>query len=195
MQITTYQSASKLWLAYAEGLRDYLRRRTVDDALSEELTHRVLLKVVNSCCSGREVHNEGAWLFRISHNVLMDHYKEAGGGAQVPAWTEETEGADVLQELAVYVRPLIGLLPKKYADPLKLADIDGIPQAEIARQLGLGLSATKSRIQRARLRLRDKIAECTYLITDADGRPVDFALREDCRCLQDHPSTTSRSFC
>jgi RNA polymerase sigma-70 factor (ECF subfamily) len=189
MKITKYSNASDLWLTYQNSLTRYLHRRTGSETTARELSHRVLLRVVDSCCSGREVRNERAWLYQICRNVLVDFYKERGGGARVPSPPEDRDIPDVVEELAVYVRPLIDLLPEKYALPLRLADIENLPQRAVADRLGLGLSATKTRIQRARLMLRAKIVECTYLETDAAGRPVDFILRPACACLQ-LPSTT-----
>ena len=91
-----------------------------------------------------------------------------------------------------YLRPLLSLLPEHYATPLRLADLEGMKQQDIADRVGLGLSAVKSRIQRARVMLREKIVECSHLELDEAGRPVDFAIRADCACLQDPRSSGLR---
>ena len=187
MKIAKYQQASELWLAYRQALQSYLHSKVQDAALAEELTQRVLLKVVNACCSDIEVRNVRAWLYQISRNVLADHHKAKGAGPQVHAeWQSRrtpTEGdatTDVWQQMEPYLRPLLRLLPEHYATPLRLADLEGMKQQDIADQLGLGLSAVKSRIQRARVMLREKIVECSHLELDKDGRPVDFAIRACC---------------
>ncbi|WP_420458855.1 sigma-70 family RNA polymerase sigma factor [Neolewinella sp.] len=187
MKIARYQQASELWLDYRQALQSYLRGKVQDAALAEELTQRVLLKVVDACCSDIEVRNVRAWLYQISRNVLADYYRGEGAGPQVQAeWqshrtpTEGDSTPDVWQDMEPYLRPLLSLLPEHYATPLRLADLEGMKQQEIAEQLELGLSAVKSRIQRARVMLREKIVECSHLELDKDGRPVDFAIRACC---------------
>jgi RNA polymerase sigma-70 factor (ECF subfamily) len=39
-----------------------------------------------------------------------------------------------------------------------LADVEGLPNAEIGEMLGLNVPAVKSRLHRARLRMRDSLA-------------------------------------
>ena len=51
----------------------------------------------------------------------------------------------------------ISKLEDKYRDVYVLADVEGLPNAEIATLLGLGLPAVKSRLHRARLELRAEL--------------------------------------
>ena len=49
-------------------------------------------------------------------------------------------------------------LPENYRDIYVLADVEQLPNAEIADILGMSLSAVKSRLHRARLMMRDLLA-------------------------------------
>lgn len=86
--------------------------------------------------------------------------------------------------IADYIIPMIKLLPKEYAIPLMLSDIDKIPQKEIAKQLNLELSATKMRIQRARKKLRDLFVECCHLEYDKQGNFIGCVIKHSCKPLQ-----------
>ena len=59
-----------------------------------------------------------------------------------------------MEELAECVRPMMNALPEKYRLPLLLSELDGLPQKEVAKRLGLSLSAAKSRVQRGREQLK-----------------------------------------
>ena len=72
-------------------------------------------------------------------------------------------------------------LPKEYAEPLFLSDIEKIPQKLIAERLNLSLSATKSRIQRARIQLKKLIENCVDLLFNNRGELVDFTLKDSCK--------------
>ena len=52
----------------------------------------------------------------------------------------------------------VGTLPGPFRDVYVLADVEGLPNAEIADMLGLSVPAVKSRLHRARLRMRDALA-------------------------------------
>jgi RNA polymerase sigma-70 factor (ECF subfamily) len=49
-------------------------------------------------------------------------------------------------------------LPESYRDVYVLADVEGLPNQEIAELLGLSLAAVKSRLHRARLQMRELLA-------------------------------------
>jgi RNA polymerase sigma-70 factor (ECF subfamily) len=52
----------------------------------------------------------------------------------------------------------IARLPDTYRDVYVLADVEGLPNAEIAGLLELGVPAVKSRLHRARLLMRRTLA-------------------------------------
>lgn len=60
---------------------------------------------------------------------------------------------------------------------LTRCDLEGVPQAEFAAQHGLSLSAVKSRVQRARVRLRTRLSEACQVRLDANGHVADFVKR------------------
>ncbi len=77
---------------------------------------------------------------------------------------------DFEEELIHCLDPMINALPDKYREALVLSDIRGIKQSEIAKRLGLGLSATKSRIQRARKQLQENFVSCCHFQLDQSGK-------------------------
>ena len=94
---------------------------------------------------------------------------------------------------AEYIVPLLRLLPPAYAEPLRLADVEGLKQQDVAAQLGLGLSAAKSRIQRGRVLLKELFIECCLLETDAQGRLLGIDIRPGCRPLEAHRENLEKS--
>jgi RNA polymerase sigma-70 factor (ECF subfamily) len=56
------------------------------------------------------------------------------------------------------IEEAIASLPEPYRDVYVLADVEGLPNAEIGTLLGLGLPAVKSRLHRARLMMREALA-------------------------------------
>jgi RNA polymerase sigma-70 factor (ECF subfamily) len=56
---------------------------------------------------------------------------------------------------------------------LILVDFEGISQVELAKRIGLSVSAAKSRVQRARTQLRALIEACCQIDTDIYGNFID----------------------
>ena len=52
----------------------------------------------------------------------------------------------------------IARMPPLYRDVYVLADVEGLPNAEIADMLGIGIPAVKSRLHRDRLWMREALA-------------------------------------
>ena len=58
-----------------------------------------------------------------------------------------------------------------------LCDLQGMAQADFAQAKGLSLSAAKSRVQRARIRLRAQMSQACQVQMDEGGRVSDFVPR------------------
>lgn len=96
-------------------------------------------------------------------NTVKDEEEDAGTGiesriANAPA-DASYEPDVVLQrkELRDALRKAIAALPEQYREPLVLRDIQGLSYEEISKVLGIRAGTTKSRINRARLILKDKL--------------------------------------
>ncbi|WBX76021.1 sigma factor-like helix-turn-helix DNA-binding protein [Tenacibaculum ovolyticum] len=76
-------------------------------------------------------------------------------------------------------------LPEEYSTPLYLSDIEQKKQQEIAEILNLSLTATKSRIQRARKKLKELITNCIDISYNKKGQISDFQLKNNCELPQE----------
>ncbi len=177
-----------MFLTYQEALQGFIRKRVPNQADAEDLAHLVLLKVHRHCETLPQVRNVRAWLYEITRHVVHDFNRARQRETFLPDDTDipaaATEESPV-QELADCVLPLLKLIPEAYAEPLRLSDLEGVPQQEIARRLGLSLSGAKSRIQRGREKLKAVFAECCHLELDRQGRLISAEIRPDCGALQE----------
>jgi RNA polymerase sigma-70 factor (ECF subfamily) len=75
----------------------------------------------------------------------------------VPGGEGPPEGVVLSAEMRLLMDQAISELPDTYRDVFLLADIEGLPNAEIADRLELSLAAVKSRLHRARAMLREAL--------------------------------------
>ena len=83
--------------------------------------------------------------------VFDDDFLEVGGSNQ-------PEEQLLNEEQRALIQRAIAALPDLYRHVLVLSDVEGLPNADIAETLGLTVPAVKTRLRRARLLLRDKLA-------------------------------------
>lgn len=184
MKIEKYKQVWALWADYQDALKKYVFRYTQNEEVTKDIVQDTLLKIHNSCCSDKEIKNIRSWLFQIAHNVMIDFFKKFNKISTEIEHQIIVGKDDIYKELSIYIEPLIGFLPEKYAIPLKMADIEGLKQQEIANKLGLSLTGAKSRIQRARKLLKDEIHTCFHTKECSSAGLTDFNLKQDCRPLK-----------
>ncbi len=174
-----------LWQEHKNELRNFILKRVKDQDLTNEILQDVLFKVYNFCTSKSGVRNIRSWLYQIAQNTIADHYRKQKKFTELDKVSElESEDENVaFREAENYILPMLDFLPEEYAVPLKLADIDNMKQADIAKKLNLGLSATKSRIQRARQLLKAEFITCCHFEIDKQGNLISFEIKASCEPL------------
>ena len=80
---------------------------------------------------------------------------------------------------------LIREIPEPYQQAIRLSELEGQTQRELAGQLGLSHSGAKSRVQRARSMLKKQLERCCVLQFDrrnnlADCEPKPGSVCKDC---------------
>ncbi len=169
-------------------LKSYILNKVNDPTLAEDIVQEVMIKLIESHRNSTEIKNIKAWLFQVSRNTIYDYYKKNNLVFNLDEeWDLEQEFIADSPKILIsdYVIPMIRLLPEDDAIPLMLSDIDNLPQKEIALQLNLGLSATKMRIQRARIKLRALFVECCHLEYDTNGTFIGCVIKNSCEPLQE----------
>ena len=87
---------------------------------------------------------------------------------------EEAHSENLNEEVTACLGPAIEELPEGYRRALVLADLEGRPQEEVAEELGISLSGAKSRVQRARRKLRATLLSCCRFELDRLGNVLDW---------------------
>jgi RNA polymerase sigma-70 factor, ECF subfamily len=172
-----------------EAVRNFIRTRITEPATVDDLTQEVLVKAQRAGSSLKDSAKLDSWMFRIARNKIADHFRNsnriviissdgasaAGPDMALSTLEQESRKAHLLR----CVRAFAESLPEHYRTALELVDFEGISQVELAKRLGLTVSATKSRVQRARARLRALIDACCEVDTDVYGNFIDCRRRGD----------------
>lgn len=169
---------------FAPQLRSFMRRRVRCAATVDDLTQETLARAWKKLPGLRDHERFEAWIYRLARNILIDHLRRNRPKVEIDADTLSGDLPDPVGEITRCVaraaRCYLGTLPGKYQEAVRLAEEEGLPHAEVARRLGISLTAAKSRIQRGRQLVREKLEACCRFEFDPRGRIVDCALRRPC---------------
>ncbi|MBL0143073.1 MAG: sigma-70 family RNA polymerase sigma factor [Betaproteobacteria bacterium] len=169
---TTLSCILAAWRNHESELRRFLVHRLADAPLAEDLLQEVFLKAVRQGLGFCDIEDPRAWLFRVARNALVDHARLAKPLVPLPddlpqAPEEEPAPVDRLSEC---LRRVLTEIPAEDAEILRKCDLEGMKQKDFADAHGLGLPAAKSRLLRARSRLREIMTAKCQVSFDESGK-------------------------
>lgn len=155
----------------------YIHKLTSDKNIIDEVTQEVLIKVHQSLQTLQDEDKLTSWLKRIVYITLMDYYRREQSLLKQESFTltftEESINEGNIEVLKC-IELLIEVLPKEERQLLIAVEIEGVKQTDYAKQHQLPVSTVKSRIQRARQKLKDTIKGNCFLTNDVYGNVVDY---------------------
>lgn len=168
----------RAWRDHEAELRGWLRRRLRNDADAEDQLQDLFLKALRQGDRFCSIDNARAWLFEVARNAVADRLRVSRQMVELPEdlAVEVAETAAVDNLTACLPRVLSELGPED-REAITLCDLEGLTQQDYARRKGLSLAGAKSRVQRARKRLRERLTEACRVDLDAAGQVVDFVPR------------------
>lgn len=138
-------------------MHGYLLRRTGDADLAADLTQDTFVKATRSLLGWSGGSAEG-WLLAVARSVLVDHLRKRRP-EHMPL--PDDDGLATLvrhgdsSDEPVVVADVLSRMPRTQANLLRLAYVDGFRAVEIAAMTGVGESAVRMTLLRARAAFRD----------------------------------------
>lgn len=168
----------KAWKSHVGELKGYLLHR-LNHGDVEELLQDVFVKALKQSERFYKIENPRAWLFLVAKNALTDHLRKTHDHFEldedIPA--PESEPKIAVDDLTQCLPRVLSELSEVDRLAISLCDIEGKSQQELAERLGISLSGAKSRIQRARQRLRAAMEQRCQVRFDEDGAVCCFTPR------------------
>ncbi len=111
---------------------------------------------------GRIVENQCLMRIRESRNsrlIYLDESSDANVRLELVGQSADPEDQLGVEEVISLLRREVSRIPPLLRNVMLLRDLDQLPIPEVASRLGLSIPAAKSRLMRARLELRSRIAK------------------------------------
>lgn len=167
------------WKDHRAELHSFLTHRSGNPADADDLLQEIFLRVVRQGKAFCGIENPRAWLFQVARHLIFDRYRVARDTVPLPddLMAETHEEAAAVDRLTLCLPRVLDELPPADRDAIIACDLEGMTQQDFARRHGLTLSAAKSRVQRARQRLRDRLTGACQIRFDAQGQICCFTAR------------------
>jgi RNA polymerase sigma-70 factor (ECF subfamily) len=136
-----------VWKEYHAKLHTFVRRRIDDHAIVDDIIQDVFLKTYIRLSSLKDEATLESWLYQITRNAVIDHYRTQKPSEELPEWISQPEtnlNDQAKQDLETCLMPMINQLPAHYREALILSEIYQKPQKEVAKEQKISLSGAKS---------------------------------------------------
>lgn len=170
------------WSQHEAELRRWLLSRAPIKSEVDDLLQEVFIKTLRQSEQLQGVVQPRAWLFEVTRNTLVDRLRMGHEHLPLPEdldqWPAPVDTPPVVDALAQACLPrVLSELDPQDREAIELCDLQGMAQAEFARLKNLSLPAAKSRVQRARRRMRERMTTACQVRFDDSGRVDDFVPR------------------
>ena len=174
------------WGKHEAELRGFLTRQSGNPAQAEDILQETFLRAVAEGAKFCSLENPRAWLFRVARNQFIDQSRRAGSkyrAEEIPDYlSDDDEEIPAVKTLDICLPNALAKLNEEDREAIERCDLDGVLQSQFAEDKGLSLAGAKSRVQRARKRLKSELVELCKVNFDEAGNVCCFASKNDGCC-------------
>ena len=177
MEVKENYNIELIYKEYSNQLLKFILKSISDKATAEDILQNVFIKILSNINSLKDSTKLKSWIFQITRNTIIDHYRESSTSAKLPQDLQEEDDElknDINEEVESWISPFIQRLPDKYQEALLLTEIEGMSQKDLAVHLGISYAGAKSRVQRGRALLKEKLTQCCTFHADKYGNIMDY---------------------
>jgi RNA polymerase sigma-70 factor, ECF subfamily len=183
------------WERFHTPLFSFIRARVADDVTAEDLLQDAFVKIHQQIETLRDTKKLESWVYQITRNTIIDYYRSKRvtlslEDPEVLQLPEDLPDDDVVSDLFPAVRAMVNSLSPQDRQALILTEYQGLTQKELSERLGISFSGAKSRVQRARQRLKQQLLACCHFELDTLGHILNY--EPHCQCCTEETCCTEK---
>jgi len=174
---------------FSNELKGFVYRRVRDKELTNDIVQEVFLKVQSKINQLHDQEKIAGWIYQIARNIITDHFRSKSKIINAKDLDWESDH-NVLNDCVSYcLNEMLLALPEKYRQALELTELQNLSQTELATKLDISYSGAKSRVQRARQMLKEKMDKNYRIKMDSYGNVTVCENRAPCNCSRSFEET------
>ncbi len=171
-----------IWKEFHEKLFNFIRSKVRSNEDAEDILQNVFIKIHNNIDTLKSRDKLTSWVYQVARNTINDCYRTCYKVDQ----SELDENMDIISELdeknlnhevSRSINTLRDELSSEHKEVLTLYEEGGLKHREIALTLGISENTSKSRLKRAKVKLKEVVDNCCIFEIDAYGNVVDYIRR------------------
>jgi RNA polymerase sigma-70 factor (ECF subfamily) len=174
-----------VWNQTQDKLKSFVIRYTKDKTTADDIVQDVFLKVHSRLGQLKESEKLAGWIFQIARNTITDYFRLKNKVIKSSDIDWEAESKPLNDCVSECLENMMKTLPENYRQALELTELKSLSQLDLAKQLNISYSGAKSRVQRARQILKEKMDEAYLIKFDSYGNVIVCEDRIPCSCSEE----------
>ncbi|MCX2743320.1 sigma-70 family RNA polymerase sigma factor [Mangrovivirga sp. M17] len=169
-----------IWQEFSDQLYGFVIRRVNNHEDARDILQDIFLRVHSKKSSLKDNAKLSSWLYQLTRNAIIDYYRNS---KKIPVNMIEIEADEDIQftELIGCISPFLNRLDENEKELIRSTDLEGIKQKELALKLNLPYSTVKSKIQRARKKLKKMFLDCCDSNLNCKNNTSENPLHQHCQ--------------
>jgi len=159
------QSFIAMYDEFAPKIFKYCYFRVSSREIAEDLSAQAFAKAWDYIAQGKSIDNVQAFLYRIAHNQVIDHYRKGKESKEISLDDEKrpidiVDGTDFVESLDIErtlesVKQKLDLLPENYREIITLRYVNDLAMKDIASAMGVSENNASVLLHRATTKLKN----------------------------------------
>ena len=173
-------STVEVWNDFNERLLAFISSRVSNNEDAKDILQDVFIKIHQKLDGLSDAKKLKSWIYQVTRNSIIDYYRSKKGtkDENIDLVDLKEEGKTEHIDMTKCLIPFINSLPDNYKKALQATEIEGLSQKDYAEKIGISYSGAKSRVQRAKTKLKEFFTDCCKVQTDVYGNIIS----KDCSC-------------
>lgn len=173
-------NVQKIWLTHEPWVRSFVFSMVKNQNVTDDIVQDVFETVITKQHQLKDSAKVKSWIGTIARNTTYDHLRKNArflpqdpSGMKELRFSEELGSNSESDHSIKCFKAFIDQLPSKYKEVIIVVELKGRSQKWFAQQKGISYSGAKSRLQRARKKLKELLLSCCDFETDVYGNVLD----------------------
>jgi RNA polymerase sigma-70 factor (ECF subfamily) len=176
-----------IWIMFGDRLKSFILSKISDEMAAEDILQEVFIKIHSNIDSLKDDSKIQSWIFQITRNAIIDHLrtiKKTNQDLPIADEVEEDNSSEFMADTLKDMVKKMEELPAEDCEALCLTELGGMSQKDYAKKAGISYSGAKSRVQRAKIKLRDLLMKCCHYQFDKYGTVIGISPAGCCCCKE-----------
>jgi len=171
-----YRQTVDIWTDLHQELNSFILSKVKDVEITNDILQDIFLKIQMNIHTLNDSSKLTSWVYQITRNTVTDYFRKAISSIQIDNIDIADKEYDepLYQSLSNCINSKISLLPDKYRQAILLTTFESYSQMALSKELGISYSGAKTRVQRAREKLKELIIDCKNLDIDDKGNLISY---------------------